>query len=85
MIGYIDVIGFAAGALTTLSLIPEVAKTVRMKETRDISMGWLGMVGAGNFLWLVYGLFLSSMPLIIANSLSLLLALIMVSLKLKYK
>jgi len=62
-----EVIGMIAGALTTLSFFPQVLKTLRTKSTRDLSGGWLIMMITGVFLWIVYGIYLGSIPVIAAN------------------
>jgi MtN3 and saliva related transmembrane protein len=85
MLGYVDVLGFVAGALTTLALVPEILKTAKMKETHDLSLIWLGMLGTGTFLWTGYGVAINSYPILIANALSFVTVVILFALKLKYR
>ena len=85
MIDYIDILGFVAGALTTLALVPEIIKTAKMKETHDLSLLWLGMLGSGTFLWTGYGIAIGSYPIIIANAFSFVTVVILFLLKLKYR
>jgi len=80
----ITFIGLVAATLTTTSLIPQVIKSWKLKETRDISMLMYLVLGAGVFLWMVYGLFLHNLPLIAANSVSFLLILVILFFKVKY-
>jgi len=82
---FVEIIGFAAGTLTTISFIPQVFKIVKTKHTGDISLGMFVMLGTGIFLWLVYGILISSLPVILANIISFILALIIVIFKVKYK
>ena len=82
---YAEIIGFAAGTLTTISFLPQVLKIVKTKHTKDISLGMFIMLNTGIFLWFVYGVLLSSLPVIIANAISFILALIIVIFKIKYK
>lgn len=82
---YVEIIGFAAGTLTTISFLPQVLKIVRTRHTRDISLGMFAMLGTGIFLWLVYGILIGSLPVILANAISFILTLIIVIFKVKYK
>ena len=78
----IELLGFAAGTLTTLSFVPQVAKAWRTRSTGDLSMTMLTAFTAGVALWLVYGLALRSWPVIVANAITLGLSGILLALKL---
>ncbi len=78
-------LGFAAGALTTLAFLPQVIKTWRSRHTRDISLGMFTIFSSGVFLWLLYGIQVGAMPIILANSVTLVLALTILIFKIKYK
>ena len=82
---YIDIIGFLAGTFTTLALVPQAVKACKTKHTKDISFGWILILTIGVFLWLAYGILINSLPIIIANGLTLILSLIVLILKMKYK
>ena len=62
-----EIIGLAAAALTTLCMLPQVLKSYRTKKTRDISWGYLSMLGFGMALWVIYGLMISSIPVFAGN------------------
>ena len=81
---YIDIIGFIGGALTTLALVPQAVKAWRTKHTRDISIWWILTLTIGIILWLGYGILIGSMPIIAANTATLILAVIVLILKMKY-
>ncbi len=81
----IELLGYAAGTLTTIAIIPEIIDVHKTKDVKDISLLWLVIVLVGLALWLVYGYFIASWPLIIANAVSLALYLLMMGLTLKYK
>ena len=85
MVFYVEFIGFVAGVLTTIALVPQVVKSWKTKHTKDVSFGWISILTVGVFLWLVYGILIASFPLIFANVLSFILALIILILKIKYK
>jgi MtN3 and saliva related transmembrane protein len=81
----IEWIGFAAAALSTISLLPQLLKTVMTRSAGDLSMSMLLAFAAGVALWLVYGVALQERPLIVANAISLLLTLGQVALTLRYR
>jgi MtN3 and saliva related transmembrane protein len=77
-------IGFLAAFLTTVSFIPQVVKVVVSKETEALSLWTYILFVIGITLWLVYGLMSRDYPLIFANSITLVLGLIVLKYKLKY-
>ena len=81
---YIDIIGFIGGALTTLALVPQAVKAWRTKHTRDISIWWILTLTIGIILWLVYGILIGSLPIIVSNAATLIFALIVLILKIRY-
>ena len=80
----IEIIGYAAGFLTTLSFLPQLLKTLRTRSTKDISLGMFLIFVIGISLWLLYGIMLKETPIIIANSATLILAVPILLMKLKY-
>ncbi len=77
-------LGIAAGSLTTLAFIPQVVKAWRTRSTRDISLGMFLLFSTGLVLWLIYGAWIGSWPIIIANTVTLALALVIIVLKLRH-
>lgn len=65
-----EAIGLWAGALTTLSFVPQVARTWR-SGGHGLSWGMLALFGVGVGLWLIYGLLVESQPVILANAFTL--------------
>ena len=82
---YVEIIGFAAGVGTTTAFVPQVIKAWKSKHTKDISLTTFIILSIGMFLWLVYGILINSFPIIAANAVSLILALTILILKIKYK
>ncbi len=76
-------LGFIAGTLTTASLAPQLAHSLRTGSTKDVSLAMLVCVSAGMSLWLAHGLMIGDPALVIANAGSLVLALPLLILKLK--
>jgi MtN3 and saliva related transmembrane protein len=81
----VDLLGYAAGTLTTLSFIPQVYKAWRTQSCDDLSLGMLLAFGAGVLLWLIYGLVLWAAPIIVANAVTLALILVLLAMKMKYR
>jgi MtN3 and saliva related transmembrane protein len=81
----IAILGYVAGTLTTIAFLPQVIQTWKTKSTKDISLGMFVSFCTGVFLWLIYGILIDSYPVIIANVATLALAMIILSLKIKYK
>ncbi len=80
----ITLTGYIAGALTTISFIPQVARAWKIKETRDISLAMLVLFALGIFLWTLYGFWVASPPIIAANLITFLLILVLLAMKVKY-
>ena len=79
------VIGLIAATITTLSFIPQLIKTWKLKETKDISLLMFVTLGVGIILWIIYGFLLWDLPLILANSITFIFVLIILFFKFKYK
>ncbi len=69
-----DLIGTVAGTLTTVSFIPQVVRIWRRRHADDISTSMFVIFITGVALWLFYGISLGAWPVIIANSVTLVLA-----------
>ncbi|MFA5254839.1 MAG: SemiSWEET transporter [Methanoregula sp.] len=80
----ITLVGFVAGTLTTLAYVPQVIRSWKLKETKDISLSMLVLYAVGVSLWLVYGIWMDALPIIAANGISLGLILILLGIKLRY-
>jgi MtN3 and saliva related transmembrane protein len=81
----IDAVGTIAAILTTCSFIPQALKTFRTRDVSGISLSMYGAFTAGVALWLVYGVLLMAWPIIIANVITLSLALSILVMKLRYR
>ena len=78
-----NLIGSAAGALTTVAFIPQVVKAWRTQSVRDLSLWMLLAFTTGVALWVLYGVKTHALPLIITNGATLLLALFLLGMKLR--
>ena len=81
----VNIVGFTAGALTTIAFVPQVIKIWKSKRASDISMGTFAIFSFGVTMWLLYGIQLGAVPIILANGMTLVLSLIILFFKIKYK
>jgi MtN3 and saliva related transmembrane protein len=77
-------VGFAAGTLTALALVPQVVKTRRTRSAEDLSAVMLGAQTVGIGLWIVYGAALGSLPMMVTNSITFSLSLLLLVFKFRY-
>jgi MtN3 and saliva related transmembrane protein len=84
MMGMTDAVGFLAGALTTIAFIPQALKMYNSKSGKDVSARMLLIFSAGVSLWLIYGIMIGSLPVILANIVTLILSGTIIALKIRY-
>lgn len=80
----ITALGLLAGTLTTIAFVPQLTKTWKTKSAEDISFGMFAIFCTGVLLWLLYGVLIGALPVILANSVTLVLAGAILVLKLRY-
>lgn len=59
-----------AAILTTGAYIPQAYKTIKTRQTRDLSMVTFTMLFAGTILWFIYGMYIRDTPLMLANGIT---------------
>lgn len=79
------VIGFVAGVFTAASMLPQVIKMFKEKKASQVSIVMIMVLMIGVSLWIYYGILKDDYPIIITNSFSLLVNLIMIILRIKYR
>ena len=67
----IEILGYAAATLTTLSFVPQAIKTLRSGDTAGISLRMYLLFTSGISLWGIYGLLRGDGPLVVANAITL--------------
>ena len=77
-------VGLVAGALTTIAFVPQVHHTWQMKSAKDISLRMLLLFCTGVLLWLIYGFMIQSLPVMLANGVTLVLSGAILVMKLKW-
>ena len=79
-----DIFGIFAGLIATCSFVPQIIKGIKTKKLDDLSYFMLFFLSTGMALWIVYGIHLSSFPIIFANSVGILFNIILIYLKRNY-
>ncbi len=77
-------VGYLAGTLTTFCFLPQLLHTFKTKSVKDLHVGSLILFDVGLFLWLLYGIYLHSWPMILANLITLAFQLSLLMLKFRY-
>ncbi len=75
------ILGLTAAALTSLSFIPQVVKTIRTGDTSSISLFMYSMFTLGVFCWLIWGYVSQQLPVFLANGLTFALASVILVMK----
>jgi len=78
-----DAIGIVAALLTTLSFVPQAILAIRTRQTAGISLIMYSMFTIGVAVWLVYGLLIGSLPVILSNTVTLVLASVILTIKIR--
>jgi len=72
----IEIIGYIAGFITSFSLLPQIYKLYKEKNSDGVSIYYLIVLLFGVLLWLIYGIFINTFTIILANAITGLLILI---------
>jgi len=72
----IEIFGYIAAVLTTAAFLPQLIKTLKTKKADDVSLITLIMFIIGVLCWIIYGYKISSIPILIANLITLILNLL---------
>ena len=72
----IDIFGYLAAILTTAAFLPQLIKPLKTKKAEDVSLTTLIMFIIGVLSWIIYGYKISSIPIVIANLITLILNLL---------
>tara|TARA_R110000796_G_scaffold77584_1_gene173075 strand:+ start:13751 stop:14029 length:279 start_codon:yes stop_codon:yes gene_type:complete len=77
--------GLLGAILSSLTFLPQVIRTWKIKSAEDLSMGMLVIVFCSTIVWLVYGFALWLIPVIIANTAIFTLSLTLIYFKITFK
>lgn len=77
-------IGLITAICTTVSFVPQIVKILQTKRTDDVSLSMYAVFCTGIFLWIVYGFLIMDIPLLLANTISFILAMSVLILKIRH-
>ena len=81
----VDILGYAAGAISPLTFLPQVIKTWKEKPARDISLMIFMIAAINEVMWIAYGALLDNWVIILTITLVMTMSLTMNFFKLRYK
>jgi len=81
----IEIVGFIAAILTTSAFVPQVYKAWKTKDVKAISLTMFIVMFMGVLLWLIYGFYIDSLSMVMANSITSILVFTIIILKIKHK
>ena len=79
-----DIVGSLAAILTTISFLPQAWHSFKTKDVSGVSLGMYSVFTVGVALWLVYGLLLRAWPIVVANVITLGLAVAILGMRVAY-
>ena len=80
-----SLIGYLAASLTTISFFPQAIKTLRSGDTRGISLRMYCLFTSGVVLWSIYGWVVGNGPVLFANLITLIPAIVILIMKLSHQ
>jgi MtN3 and saliva related transmembrane protein len=81
----IQILGYAAGTITSITFLPQVIQIYKTKSAKDLSLQMLLLLIAGVLMWLCYGILVKDAAIIYTNSMVLVMSFIMLYFKTKFK
>ncbi|MBL4596442.1 MAG: SemiSWEET transporter [Robiginitomaculum sp.] len=81
--GSSNLLGLLAGLLTTAAFVPQVLKVIKTNDTKSLSLSMYIVFTLGIFLWGVYGIQKNDVPIMLANAVTIVLALIILTKKIQ--
>jgi MtN3 and saliva related transmembrane protein len=80
----IQILGLAAGTITSITFLPQVIQIWKTKSAKDLSVQMLLLLILGVSMWLTYGILVKDTAIIYTNSMVLAMSLIMLYFKFKF-
>ena len=81
----VDILGYAACAVTALTFLPQVIKTWKEKSAKNVSLMMFVIAFINEVMWIAYGALRNDMVIVITNVIMIIMCSIMLSLKLRYR
>jgi MtN3 and saliva related transmembrane protein len=81
----VQILGLAAGTITSITFVPQVIRIWQTKSAKDLSLLMLLLLITGVIMWLSYGLIIKDAAIIYTNSMVLGMSLLMLYFKFRFK
>jgi MtN3 and saliva related transmembrane protein len=81
----VEVLGMAAGIISSITFLPQVIKTWQTKSAKGVSGLMFTFATISVIMWLIYGILIDKVSIIFTNATILLLSLTMLYFKIRYK
>lgn len=85
MVLYVELIGYIAGVLIAITMIPQIRTSLKTKNVEGLSLAMLIMFFTSMLLWAIYGYLIKSYPLLLTNGFATIVAGVQLYIKLKYR
>ena len=82
---YTSLVGSIAAVFTTVAFIPQAYHSYKTRDLSGVSLPMYSLFSAGVAGWIVYGIKIASLPVILANVVTLVLACAVLWLKIKHR
>ncbi len=80
-----EIMGLIGAFLSSITFIPQVYKTWKIKSAGDLSMSMMLIVFTSTIIWLIYGFSLNLLPVIICNGIIMVLSALLIYFKISFK
>jgi MtN3 and saliva related transmembrane protein len=80
----IQILGLAAGTITSITFLPQVIQIWKTKSAKDLSLQMLLLLILGVLMWLTYGILAKDAAIIYTNSMVLVMSLVMLYFKFRF-
>jgi MtN3 and saliva related transmembrane protein len=81
----VEILGYAACAVTALTFLPQVVKTWKEKSAKNVSLLMFIIAFINEVMWIAYGVLQKDNVIIITNVIMITMCSVMIALKLRYK
>ena len=79
-----DIIGYVTAGIGIVMFLPQVIKSYKIEQTKDISFLTYILLAVSTFLWVIYGVLMRAIPIILVNTVVCILSILLLFLKRKY-
>ncbi|MGB1349559.1 MAG: SemiSWEET family sugar transporter [Flavobacteriaceae bacterium] len=84
-INHIELVGLLAAMLTTYSFLPQVYKTWKTKDVSSFSLTTFSLFFVGIICWLIYGIYMKSLSMVLANTITMISSFVILVFIIKYR